>query len=84
MHDRQIWGEYFTGKTAVMAAVLTSDCYDELRGRSDQHATFVLPLPRDDGYEFIVCQFAANEVILHSAGSSSRSLFLFFIVAQNA
>ncbi|XP_045033027.1 ATP synthase mitochondrial F1 complex assembly factor 1 isoform X1 [Daphnia magna] len=57
---KQIWHEYFKNKITV-SGVLTKTIYDELHSRAMQYSTFLFPLPRDEGYEFLLCQFAGNE-----------------------
>nr|CAH0113383.1 unnamed protein product [Daphnia galeata] len=57
---KQIWHEYFKDKITV-SGVLTKPVYDELNTRAMQYPTFLFPLPRDEGYEFLLCQFAGNE-----------------------
>ncbi|XP_055380988.1 ATP synthase mitochondrial F1 complex assembly factor 1 [Condylostylus longicornis] len=58
---KHIWLEYHKNKD-VIAAVLTNDQYDTLIKRGKLHPVFLLPLPRSEGYEFIMLQFAANTV----------------------
>lgn len=57
----QIWIEYHKTKD-VLAATLTTDQYDMLTARAKEHPIFLLPLPRSEGFEFIMLQFAANTV----------------------
>ncbi|XP_034249449.1 ATP synthase mitochondrial F1 complex assembly factor 1 [Thrips palmi] len=58
---KSIWIDYHKSKD-VIAATIPSDIYDKLYQRSLEHPTFLLALPRSQGYEFIVCQFASNEI----------------------
>ncbi|EDW16188.2 ATP synthase mitochondrial F1 complex assembly factor 1 [Drosophila mojavensis] len=57
----QIWIEYHKTKE-VLAATLTTSQYQTLTERAKEHPIFLLPLPRSEGFEFIMLQFAANSV----------------------
>ncbi|XP_030370048.1 ATP synthase mitochondrial F1 complex assembly factor 1 [Scaptodrosophila lebanonensis] len=57
----QIWLEYHKTKD-VLAATLTKSQYELLISRAKEHPIFLLPLPRSEGFEFIMLQFAANTV----------------------
>ncbi|XP_017143389.1 ATP synthase mitochondrial F1 complex assembly factor 1 [Drosophila miranda] len=57
----QIWIEYHKTKE-VLAATLTKAQYETLMGRAKEHPIFLLPLPRSEGFEFFLLQFAANTV----------------------
>lgn len=56
----QIWNEHFASKDAV-AAVIPADTYKVMQERFKEFNTFLFPLPRDMGYEFMVVQFLGNE-----------------------
>lgn len=58
---KQIWFEYHKTKD-VLAATLTVEQFDKLMGRAKKHPIFLLPLPRSEGFEFIMLQFASNTV----------------------
>ncbi|KAG7162554.1 ATP synthase mitochondrial F1 complex assembly factor 1-like isoform X1 [Homarus americanus] len=58
---KYIWTEHFRHKDAV-SAVIPAATYDKLHETALKYTTFLFPLPRDKGYEFIVAQFAAHEV----------------------
>ncbi|KAK3919814.1 ATP synthase mitochondrial F1 complex assembly factor 1 [Frankliniella fusca] len=58
---KKIWEDYHKSKD-VIAATIPADIYNKIYNRSLEHPTFLLPLPRSEGYEFIVCQFAGNEI----------------------
>lgn len=58
---KQIWQDYHKSKDAI-AATISGDIYDKIHRRSLEHPTFLLALPRSEGYEFIVCQFSNNEI----------------------
>lgn len=56
-----IWYEYHKTKD-VLAATLTVNQFDTLMERAKEYPIFLLPLPRSEGFEFIMLQFAANAV----------------------
>jgi len=56
----QIWNEHFASKDAV-AAVIPADTYKVMQERFKEFNTFLFPLPRDMGYEFMVVQFLNHE-----------------------
>lgn len=56
----KLWHNYFMDKYAV-SGVIPTDVYKNLHERAMQNPTFLFVLPRDEGYEFMVCQFAGNE-----------------------
>lgn len=56
-----IWQEYHLKKDCVAATIPAAD-FEVLEERSRKHKTFLLPLPRSQGYEFIMCQFEKNSV----------------------
>lgn len=58
---KTIWLEYHKQKD-VIAATLTSQQFERIMNRAKLHPIFILPLPRSQGYEFFVLQFAANTV----------------------
>lgn len=55
-----IWNEHFASKDAV-AAVIPLDTYKVMEERFKEFNTFLFPLPRDMGYEFVVVQFLGHE-----------------------
>lgn len=57
----EIWREYHTQKDYI-CGTLTPEQYDKMFARGKQYPTFLLPLPRENGYEFIMCQFYGSEV----------------------
>ncbi|XP_016977788.2 ATP synthase mitochondrial F1 complex assembly factor 1 [Drosophila rhopaloa] len=57
----QIWLEYHKTKE-VLAATLSTSQYETLMTRAKEHPVFLLPLPRSEGFEFVMLQFAANTV----------------------
>merc|ERR1719435_301012 len=56
----QIWREHYASKDAV-AAVIPVETYKIMQERFKEFNTFLFPLPRDMGYEFIVVQFLGHE-----------------------
>lgn len=57
----EIWQEYHKNKDCI-AAVLTQEQFDKMFERGKKYGTFLLPLPRENGYEFIVSQFHGTEI----------------------
>jgi len=55
-----IWTQHFSTKDAVAAAI-PRETYSVMEERFRQFNTFLFPLPRDQGYEFIVVQFLGRE-----------------------
>ena len=53
-----LWNEKH--KNAV-TAIIPSDIWDTLSSRFLEHNTFLLPLPRNQGYEYFVVQFEGKE-----------------------
>ncbi|KAK6635341.1 hypothetical protein RUM44_000592 [Polyplax serrata] len=58
---KQLWLDYHRDKDVVIS-VVPKDTYALMNERAKEFQTFLLPIPRTQGYEFIMCQFAANEV----------------------
>jgi len=58
---KHIWLEYHKKKD-VIAAVLTNAQFELLMKRGKEHPIFILPLPRSEGYEFMMLQFGTNSV----------------------
>lgn len=56
-----IWREYHKNKDCISGS-LTPNQFDLIFQRGTAYPTFLLPLPHDHGYEFIVCQFEANKI----------------------
>lgn len=56
-----IWLEYHKEKD-VLVATIPSETYKMLEQRGKNHPIFILPLPRSQGYEFFLLQFASNTV----------------------
>lgn len=58
---KEIWLKYHKQKE-VLVATISKETYDLLDKRSKQHPVFIVPLPRTQGYEFFLLQFAGNTV----------------------
>lgn len=58
---KTIWIEYHRQKDAI-AAVIPSEVFDLMMERAKKHPIFILPIPRSQGFEFIMFQFAANTI----------------------
>lgn len=56
-----IWLQYHKEKDVVVATI-PADTYKLLTERSKEHPIFILPLPRSQGFEFFLLQFAGNTV----------------------
>lgn len=55
-----IWSEHWNTKDAV-AAIIPAKTFAIMQERFKEHTTFLFPLPRDQGYEFVVVQFLGKE-----------------------
>lgn len=58
---KHIWLEYHKTKE-VVSAVIDPQQFEELMNKGQQFPIFIFPLPRDQGYEFIMHQFSGNTV----------------------
>lgn len=58
---KTIWHEYHKTKD-VICATIPSDVYNVIKNRAVKYPIFLLPLPRKQGFEFILVQFSENEV----------------------
>ncbi|KAF7270491.1 hypothetical protein GWI33_016557 [Rhynchophorus ferrugineus] len=56
-----IWHEYHIKKDCIAATIPVKE-FNKLEERSAKYKTFLFPLPRSQGYEFIMCQFEQNTV----------------------
>ncbi|XP_045496337.1 ATP synthase mitochondrial F1 complex assembly factor 1 [Colias croceus] len=56
-----IWEEYHKNKE-VISATIPSPLYREIKERMIENPTFLFPLPREQGYEFIMCQSYGHAV----------------------
>ncbi|XP_026301423.1 ATP synthase mitochondrial F1 complex assembly factor 1 [Apis mellifera] len=57
----KIWKDYHKDKDYI-CGILTSEQFDKMFERGKRYSTFLLPLPRKQGYEFIVSQFYGLEI----------------------
>jgi len=55
-----VWTEYWKNKDAV-SAVIPVETYNNMEKRFQEFNTFLFPLPRDQGYEFVMVQFLGHE-----------------------
>lgn len=58
---KQIWLQYHQGKE-VICATIPVEQYDLMMVRAKKYPVFILPLPRSQGYEFMMLQFFANTI----------------------
>lgn len=58
---QQIWLQYHQGKE-VISATIPLDQYDLMMERAKKFPIFILPIPRSQGYEFMMLQFFANTI----------------------
>lgn len=58
----KIWLDYHKNKDEVLVATIPADTYNLLTKRSKEYPLFILPLPRSQGFEFFLLQFATNSV----------------------
>ncbi|XP_075976428.1 ATP synthase mitochondrial F1 complex assembly factor 1 [Anticarsia gemmatalis] len=56
-----IWEEYHKNKE-VISAIIPNDLYRAQQEQTKEFPTFLFPLPRDQGYEFIMCQSYGHTV----------------------
>ncbi|CAK1543718.1 unnamed protein product [Leptosia nina] len=56
-----IWEEYHKNKQ-VICATIPSKIYKDMRKRMTDNPTFLFPLPRSQGFEFIMCQSYGHSV----------------------
>lgn len=59
---KDIWRQYHLGKEHCIAATIPASDFDKLSENSRKYPTFLFALPRSQGYEFMMCQFAQNTV----------------------
>ncbi|KAG5671732.1 hypothetical protein PVAND_001912 [Polypedilum vanderplanki] len=58
---KEIWLEYHKSKD-VIAAVVPTEIFNKLMDNAKKYPIFIFPIPRSQGFEFIMLQFAANTV----------------------
>lgn len=58
---KHIWLEYHKTRDCI-SAILEVEQYDQLMATAREHPIFIFPIPRNQGYEFIMHQFAGNTI----------------------
>lgn len=58
---KEIWLQYHKQKD-VLVATIPTETFNLLTKRSSEHPLFILPIPRSQGFEFFLLQFAGNTV----------------------
>lgn len=58
---KHIWLEYHREKD-VLVATIPNETYKLMNERAKQYPLFIFPLPRSQGFEFFLLQFASNTV----------------------
>lgn len=58
---KSIWQEYHINKDFISAVIPPAD-FKKLQEKGKKHPVFLFPLPRSQGFEFIMCQFDRNTV----------------------
>jgi len=56
----QIWAKHFTEQDKI-CAVIPTETYNLMHQRFQEYNTFVFPIPRNNGYEFVMVQFQGHE-----------------------
>lgn len=56
-----IWLQYHQGKE-VICATIPLEQYDLMMKRAKKYPVFILPIPRSQGYEFMMLQFFSNTI----------------------
>ena len=51
-----LWKAFFVAKKERLCAVIPSATFQKMKELYGLHKTFLLPLPRKDGYEFFIVQ----------------------------
>jgi len=71
IHDKNreeighIWTEYFKSKQSI-SAVIPKEIYERIYSRAQSCPTFIYPLVKDEGYEFILAQFQDSQCFFTS------------------
>lgn len=58
---KMIWLEYHKHKDSIAAAIPT-ETFNTLMANAKKYPIFIFPIPRSQGFEFIMFQFAVNSV----------------------
>ncbi|KAK3602388.1 hypothetical protein CHS0354_026276 [Potamilus streckersoni] len=72
----KIWKEYHMTKDCIFGVIKESD-YNGMMEKARICPTFIFPIPRNDGYEFILCQFYGKDVYFTPLG-------MFQLLKENA
>lgn len=56
-----IWLEYHKSKD-VIAATIPTEIFEKLMKNAKEYPIFIFPIPRSQGFEFIMFQFSANTI----------------------
>ncbi|XP_014245097.1 ATP synthase mitochondrial F1 complex assembly factor 1 [Cimex lectularius] len=67
-----IWKEYYKSKEDVVFATMSKELYNKFASKCKECPTFVVPLPRGEGYEFFMSQYEDNG--LHFASLAQYKL----------
>lgn len=79
----EIWNQYFSSKDTISAAI-PSETYELIQTRSRSCPMFLFALPRSDGYEFFVGQWAGHNlhftslINLQTVGDSAPCLLVLY------
>lgn len=73
----KIWEEYHKNKDLISATVPVK-AYQKMNENAKLYPTFLFPVPRSQGYEFIMCQFSRNTV--HFTPLLHYQVVLFLII----
>lgn len=57
----KIWLDYHKEKD-VLVATIPNETFNLMMARGQEHPLFIFPLPRSQGFEFFLLQFASNTV----------------------
>jgi len=57
----EIWTTHFMNKENKICAVIPTETYNTMQKRWKEFNTFLFPVPRKNGYEFVMVQFIGNE-----------------------
>ena len=76
-----IWNQYFSKRSGI-SGTITPQVYARLQETSQRYPFFILPLPKEEGYEFYFLQFSGHQIYLTSLleyqthGSFAKPLFI--------
>jgi len=57
----EIWTTHFMNKENKICAVIPTETFNTMQQRWKEFNTFLFPVPRKNGYEFVMVQFISNE-----------------------